>query len=59
VIYTGNQYVLPQEETKKLLYEIMTPFMQQRFEEVKEVDFAYALEGIGRLEQMCSCSSGV
>lgn len=40
--------VLPQEETKKLLYEIMTPFMQQRFEEVKEVDFAYALEGLGR-----------
>ena len=40
--------VLPPEETKKLLYEIMTPFMQQRFEEIKEVDFAYALESIGR-----------
>jgi len=40
--------ILPQEETKKLLYEIMTPYQQQKFEEIKEVDFAYALEGTGR-----------
>ena len=29
---------LPQIETKKLLYEIMTPFLQQKFEESKEID---------------------
>ena len=40
--------LLPPEETKKLLYEIMTPFLQQNFEETKEIDFAYALEGVGR-----------
>ena len=40
--------VLPQNETKKLLYEIMTPFQQQRFEESLETDFAYAVEGIAR-----------
>ncbi|MCE5251008.1 type IV pilus twitching motility protein PilT [bacterium] len=40
--------LLPPEETKKLLYEIMTPYQQQKFEEIKEVDFAYALEGTGR-----------
>ncbi len=40
--------VLPQNETKKLLYEIMTPFQQQRFEESLETDFAYAVSGLGR-----------
>ncbi|MBN1290333.1 MAG: type IV pilus twitching motility protein PilT [Candidatus Latescibacteria bacterium] len=40
--------ILPQNETKKLLYEIMTPFQQQRFEENLETDFAYAVEGIAR-----------
>ncbi|MFC1692386.1 type IV pilus twitching motility protein PilT [Candidatus Latescibacterota bacterium] len=40
--------ILPQAETKKLLYEIMSPFQQKRFEEDKELDFAYSVSGIGR-----------
>jgi len=40
--------VLPQEETKKLLYEIMSPYQQKRFEDEKEIDFAYSVPGIGR-----------
>ena len=40
--------VLPQTETKKLLYEIMSPYQQERFEKNMEMDFAYGLEGIGR-----------
>lgn len=39
---------LPQQETKKLLYEIMSPYLQERFEKNLEIDFAYALEGVGR-----------
>ncbi len=39
---------LPPAETKKLLYEIMSPYQQERFEKNMEMDFAYALEGIGR-----------
>lgn len=39
---------LPQDETKKLLYEIMSPYQQKRFEDEKEIDFAYAVPGIGR-----------
>lgn len=39
---------LPQEDTKKLLYEIMSPYQQKRFEDEKEIDFAYAVSGIGR-----------
>ncbi len=39
---------LPPEDTKKLLYEIMSPYQQKRFEEEKEIDFAYAVPGIGR-----------
>ncbi|HUT62831.1 MAG TPA: type IV pili twitching motility protein PilT, partial [Anaerolineae bacterium] len=33
--------ILPQPETKNLLYEIMSPFQQKRFEEDKELDFSY------------------
>jgi len=40
--------LLPQTETKKMLYEIMTPYLQERFEKNLEIDFAYALEGTGR-----------
>ena len=40
--------ILPHNETRKLLYEIMTPYQQQRFEEQREVDFAYAVPGIAR-----------
>ena len=39
---------LPQEETKKLLYEIMSPYQQKTFEEEMELDFAYAVSGTGR-----------
>ena len=38
---------LPQEETKKLLYEIMSPYQQEQFEKYLEIDFAYALQGTG------------
>ncbi|MFC1542241.1 type IV pilus twitching motility protein PilT, partial [Candidatus Latescibacterota bacterium] len=40
--------ILPQAETKKLLYEIMSPFQQEQFEKNMEMDFAYSLPGIGR-----------
>ena len=40
--------ILPTAETKKLLYEIMSPYQQERFEKNMEMDFAYALEGVGR-----------
>jgi len=39
---------LPQLETKKLLYEIMSPYQQKRFEEEKELDFAYEVVGLAR-----------
>jgi twitching motility protein PilT len=39
---------LPQEETRKLLYEIMNPAQQKRFEEEKELDFAYSVPGLAR-----------
>ncbi len=40
--------LLPQNETKKLLYEIMSPYQQERFENNLEMDFAYSLPGVGR-----------
>ncbi len=39
---------LPQEETKKLLYEVMSPYQQKTFAEEMELDFAYAVPGTGR-----------
>ena len=39
---------LPAAETKKLLYEIMSPYQQKRFEEDKELDFAYTVQGLAR-----------
>jgi twitching motility protein PilT len=40
--------LLPPAETVKLLYEIMTPLQQKRFEESKELDFAYSVPGVAR-----------
>jgi twitching motility protein PilT len=40
--------MLPQAETKKLLYEIMTENQIRRFEEKMELDFAYAIPGLAR-----------
>jgi twitching motility protein PilT len=40
--------ILPQVETKKLLYEIMSDNQQERFEERMELDFAYAIAGLAR-----------
>ena len=40
--------LLPQPETKKLLYEIMSPYQQEQFEKNMEMDFAYGLPGVGR-----------
>jgi twitching motility protein PilT len=40
--------LLPQNESKKLLYEIMSPYQQERFEKTMEMDFAYSLDGVGR-----------
>ncbi len=40
--------ILPQEETKKLLYEIMSPYQQKRFEDEKEIDFAYSVPELAR-----------
>jgi twitching motility protein PilT len=40
--------ILPQAETKKLIFEIMSENQQKRFEEKLELDFAYALPGLAR-----------
>lgn len=40
--------ILPQTETRRLLYEIMTENQQKRFEEKMELDFAYAIPGLAR-----------
>lgn len=40
--------LLPQSETKKMLYEIMSENQQKRFEERMELDCAYAIPGLAR-----------
>ncbi|MHB9028701.1 MAG: type IV pilus twitching motility protein PilT [Candidatus Latescibacterota bacterium] len=40
--------ILPQVETRKLLYEIMSENQQKRFEERMELDFAYEVQGLAR-----------
>src|SRR6185295_250886 len=40
--------MLSEEETRRFLYEIMTPEQREGFERDQEVDFAYVIEGIGR-----------
>jgi len=43
-----SQNNLPPEDTKKLLYEIMSPYQQKKFEEELEIDFAYSVYGLAR-----------
>ena len=43
-----TQSILPQAETKKLLYEIMSPHQQKTFEDNMELDFAYAVPNLAR-----------
>ena len=40
--------MLPPAETQKLLYEIITPQQQKRFELESELDFAYEVAGLAR-----------
>jgi twitching motility protein PilT len=39
---------LSAEETRRFLFEIMTPAQRAQFERTQELDFAYAVEGVGR-----------
>jgi twitching motility protein PilT len=39
---------LSADETKRFLYEIMTPAQRETFEKTLELDFAYGIEGVGR-----------
>jgi twitching motility protein PilT len=39
---------LSAEETKKFLYEIMTPAQREQFEKKQELDFAHAIPDVGR-----------
>lgn len=39
---------LTAEQTRSLLFEILTPPQRKKFEEEMELDFAYAVEGLGR-----------
>jgi twitching motility protein PilT len=43
----GNKVLTP-EDTKRLIYEIMTPQQINTFETEKDIDFAYTLQGVGR-----------
>ncbi|MFO0553585.1 MAG: PilT/PilU family type 4a pilus ATPase [Polyangiaceae bacterium] len=40
--------ILSPDETRRFLHEIMTPAQRAAFEKSGEVDFAYAVEGLGR-----------
>ncbi len=44
----SNFKTLSHEETKAILYEILTEQQQQEFEEKKDLDFAYELPGVAR-----------
>ncbi len=43
----GNK-VLSAEDVQRLVYEILSPAQRQRFEEEKDLDIAYSVEGVGR-----------
>ena len=43
----GNR-VLTSEDTRRLVFEILSPEQQQKLQEQRDVDFAYSLEGVGR-----------
>ena len=40
--------VLSNDETRRFLYEVMTPEQIAHFEEEQEIDFVYLIEGVGR-----------
>jgi twitching motility protein PilT len=48
ILHEVGAKVLTPEDTKRLIYEVMTPVQRQRFEEEKDLDFAYSVEGVGR-----------
>ena len=53
VRHDGDLIALPfrplsAEETRRFLYEIMSPEQRAGFEKTQELDFAYAVEGLGR-----------
>jgi twitching motility protein PilT len=39
---------LPEHETKRMLYEIMTDKQIEKFEQLDDIDFAYEITGVGR-----------
>jgi twitching motility protein PilT len=43
----GNRTLTP-EDTKRLIYELMSPIQRERFEADHDLDFAYSIEGVGR-----------
>lgn len=40
--------ILSEEETRRFLFEILTPEQRESFERDQELDFAYVIEGVGR-----------
>jgi twitching motility protein PilT len=48
ILHEVGAKALTPEDTKRLIYEIMSPVQRQRFEEDKDLDFAYSVEGVGR-----------
>jgi twitching motility protein PilT len=45
--------VCSHDDTRALLYSIMTPERQQRYEKVMELDMAYAIPGVARFRVNC------
>ena len=57
---TGDLVDLPfrplgDDETRRFLYEIMTPEQKTRFDEDGELDFAYDLKGVARFRVNLRC----
>jgi twitching motility protein PilT len=40
--------ILSREESRRFIYEILTPEQRQEFEQTNDLDFIYAIEGVGR-----------
>jgi twitching motility protein PilT len=48
ILHEVGQRVLTPEDTKRLIYEVMSEKQRGIFEENHDLDFAYSLEGVGR-----------
>jgi twitching motility protein PilT len=48
VLHEVGNRALTADDTRRLIYEIMSPVQRQAFEAHHDLDFAYSLEGVGR-----------